>query len=274
VENPKHADGFRRGEVTETIGEKNATIFHVTPPPSRCKGSAMLRAMPFIVLTGCAVAVSPDDTVDTSSDSGKRPPASDGGTMLGQPDSGIESDSGDTDSGTQADTGSQQSSCKSPYSGVIATYDFTNEPGNQSSTPAKSTAPNVTAAAMSRANILSPVAGLNSINSNNWAMTAKVDTTRYYAFSITPPAGCTLDLSTISIDSKSSSTGPASGSVATSDDNFTMQASFTPNSVANAALSVSGSTKSVEVRVYGFTASSTSGTWRVQNTLTISGALK
>lgn len=229
----------------------------------------LARALPMLFLSGCAIAVAPDDATDpTASDAGKQ--RSEGGTIVDPTPSG---DAGvQDDSMAPADTGSQ-STCASVFNGVLATFDFTNEPGNQASTPAKSTAPNVTATAMARSNAVTPTTGVNSINASNWTMQSQVDTTRYYAFSIAPPQGCTLDITQIAVDTKSSSTGPSTGSVATSADKFGQQTTFATNVPTKVSVTASMQTNTVEVRVYGYGASSTSGTMRIQNTLTISGAL-
>jgi hypothetical protein len=158
------------------------------------------------------------------------------------------------------------------FSGVLATYDFTGEPGNQTSTKATSTATNVTAGAITRATSLTATAGVDSINSSNWTTATKLDTTRYYTFTLTPQNSCALDITKLSITTKTSSTGPANGAIATSDDNFASTASFTPNVTATPALSVNGATKAVEIRVYGFGGSSTGGTMRVDTTLTVTGS--
>ena len=158
------------------------------------------------------------------------------------------------------------------FSGVLATYDFTGEPGNQTSTKATSSATNVTAGAISRATSLTATTGVDSINSSNWTAATKLDTTRYYTFTLTPQGSCTRDVTKLSITTKTSSTGPASGSIATSEDKFATTVSFAPNTTATPSLSVSGATGPVEIRVYGFGGSSTGGTMRVDSTLTVSGS--
>jgi hypothetical protein len=130
----------------------------------------------------------------------------------------------------------------------------------------------VTATGITRATVINAVSGANSMNGSNWS-TAGVDATRYYTFTITPPASCALDLASIAVDTKASTTGPASASVATSDDSFTSHASVTVNTTATATLSVTGSTKAVEVRVYFFGAGGTSGTARMESTLSVTGSV-
>ncbi len=157
--------------------------------------------------------------------------------------------------------------------GVLTTYDFSGQPGNQASTAATSTMAGLTAGAVSRSSSISATAGADSINASDWS-TSTVDPTRYYTFTLTPPSSCALDITSITIDTKASSTGPASGAIATSADKFATTTTFTPGTSATVSLSVSGSTSPVEVRIYGYDASGTLGTWRVETTLTASGAIK
>lgn len=169
-------------------------------------------------------------------------------------------------------------SCATPISGAaLATWSFTGESGSQASTNATSMAAGVTAGAVSRSASLTVASGVGSINSSNWSTSAQLDPQKYYTFSVTPPSGCQLDLTTLSIDTKISSTGPTMVSVATSDDAFGQTSSVTTSTtgvVSTPALHVNGATSAIELRVYGFAASSTGGTLRIENTLTLNGTLR
>lgn len=236
-----------------------------------------MRSSAFIVcllVSACAVGTDGSDTT-TPEDAGKAKDSApfnqnDSSTTPEQQDSGTQ-DPDVYQPPPPQDSGNNNSACS--FSGTLATYDFTGEPGNQTSTKPTSSAANVTAGAISRATSLTATTGVDSINSSNWATSTKVDTTRYYTFTLTPQGSCTLDITKLSITTKASSTGPASGSVATSEDKFATTTSFTPNTTATPSLSVNGATGAVEVRVYGFGGSSTGGTMRVDSTLTVSGAL-
>ena len=227
------------------------------------------------LVLACAVGVDSSDTTPTDDDAAA-PLGHDAGTHL---DSGVITPGFDAGAGADVtlppppppppDAGS---SCKAS-TGTLVTYDFTGQPGNQTSTSATSSMAGITATAIDRASTVTAVSGANSINGSNWS-TGALDTTRYFSFTLTPPASCTLDITSIAIDTKTSSSGPSSASVATSADAFASHATFSLNTSANATLSVSGSTKAVEIRVYGYNASGTSGTARIQNTLTATGALK
>ncbi|MBV8761705.1 MAG: hypothetical protein JO257_30705 [Deltaproteobacteria bacterium] len=165
-------------------------------------------------------------------------------------------------------------SCATPFMGALATWSFTGEPGSQASTAATSMATGVNAGAVSRAAALTVASGVGSINSSNWPSAAQRDLTKYYTFSVTPPSGCQMDLTGVSIDALSSGTGPSMALIATSSDAYAQTATVSTTAASTPALTVSGATGAIEVRVYGFSASSTGGTMRLRNTLTLQGKLR
>lgn len=170
-----------------------------------------------------------------------------------------------------SDTSAMDTSSSCSFSGVLATWDFTMEPGNQPSTASKTSAPGVTAGAVQRSNGLTATAGAGSINSSNWP-TGALDPMKYYFFTLQPPNGCTIDITTIAINTSASGTGPAAASIGTSADNYASKKTFTIGSNAMVSLTASGSM--LEVRVYGYTAGATGGTLRIQSMLSVSGSLK
>jgi len=166
-------------------------------------------------------------------------------------------------------------SCATPFSGALAVWSFTGQTGTESSVAASSTATGVNAGAVSRsASLTVPTGGSNSINASNWPTAASLDAQKYFTLTVTPPSGCQLDLTSLSIDVSKSSTGPSMAAVATSDDSFTQTSSVSTSTTSTPALQVSGATTAIELRVYGFAAGGTAGTMRIQNTLTLSGALR
>jgi hypothetical protein len=173
-------------------------------------------------------------------------------------------------SSTGGDTGS--SGCA--FTGVLATWSFTNESGNQTSTAASSAATGVTATAVQRSAGLTPVTGSSSINSSGWPTVATLDATKYYTFSVTPPASCMLAITTLAIDAKASGTGPAMASAATSADAFTQTTALSTSAPGTITLNTNPTTNTVEVRVYGYDASGAMGTLRLQTALTLSGSLQ
>ena len=170
--------------------------------------------------------------------------------------------------GVDAPTGS----CATPVTGMIATWNLASATGSQVSSPATAMAAGITAGVITRSAGLNAATGAGSINSTNWPSGA-LDPTKYYTFTVTPPAGCVLDLTTLSIDTKVSTTGPASGALATSADSFAATTSVATNAPGTPAVSVSGATGQIEVRVYGYLASMAAGTFRIQNALILNGSL-
>jgi hypothetical protein len=161
-----------------------------------------------------------------------------------------------------------------PATGALVTFDFTGESGNQTSTAPKSTVLGISAGSISRSGSLAAVAGTSSINASNWAASSTVDPTHYFTLTITPDPKCTLDVTSVSADTKVSSTGPSNASVATSHVNFAARSPLSVGAPSTAALSVSGAMGAVEFRVYGYGAGSTSGTMRMQSTVSVSGTLR
>jgi hypothetical protein len=167
----------------------------------------------------------------------------------------------------------REPSCTMAFTGVLASWSFTGLSGSQASTAAGSAAPGITPGAVSRSTAISATAGADSINSSDWTTSSSRDDTRYYTFSIAPPAGCELTLTSLSIDTAASATGPGSAEVATSADNFTTTATVAASSSSTPTLTVTNATTAIELRVYGFAASGTAGTMRIKSTLSVSGSL-
>jgi len=179
---------------------------------------------------------------------------------------------GKSDSGTSGGGGGGGGSCA--FTGALATFDFTGESGSQTSTPSASKATGVIAGDVKRASALTAVSGSDSMNASGWTTASHADSSKYYTLSLTPPSGCTLDITSISVDTSASNSGPSNGAVATSADSFAAQTNFITGAAHSVAVSVSGATGATELRVYGYGASSTGGTMRLQSTLTVTGALK
>jgi hypothetical protein len=176
-------------------------------------------------------------------------------------------DAGDTDSPTTGCAGHG-------FSGTLVAFDLTSQSGSETSAAATTSATGVTGGAISRASGLTAVSGSGSINSSGWGTGSSADPTKYYTFTVTPGAGCTLALTSLTLDVKASTTGPASGDVATSVDAFsTHLGAFSGTATPTVSLGVGGVTP-IEIRVYGYGASSTGGTYRVENTLTLTGSIQ
>ena len=171
----------------------------------------------------------------------------------------------------QPQHGDAASGCS--FTGALASWDFTGQAGSEATVVAASSASGVTAGPVMRASALTSSAGSGSINSNNWPSSGAIDTTKYYAFSIAPPTGCSLKLTAIAIDAKASGTGPATAVLATSADAFGATTPVSTSAASSPTITVTSSTN-LEVRLYGYSASATSGTMRIQTTLTVNGSIE
>jgi hypothetical protein len=207
-----------------------------------------------LVLAAAACATAGQSAGDASHHTGDGPSGGDGGI----------------DSSRDAPPGA----CATPTTGMIATWSFIGESGSQASTSAGSAAMGITAGPVSRSAGLIVANGVGSINSSGWPTTTSLDPTKYYTFAVTPDPGCVLDLSSLAIDTKTSSTGPTLAVVATSADSFGQTSPVSLNTAGTSSLLVTGATGMVELRVFGYKASASTGTMRIQNTLTLNGTLR
>lgn len=239
-----------------------------------CYMRAMWRSVVIsLVAAGCEWGGGTDATGLHAADAppGSDAHASDGHASDGRAASdGATTDAVDVDGAVTIDA--PASACASPITGMIATWTFTSETGSQTSTSASATGTGITAGVVARVGVTA-ASGAGSINSTSWPTTAMLDAAKYYTLSVTPPAGCALDLTSLAIDAKASASGPSSAALATSADAFAGTVAVSTSAPSTPALSVTGATAAVELRVYGFSAASAAGTFRIQTTLTLSGAL-
>jgi hypothetical protein len=192
----------------------------------------------------------------------------------GPPDASMSADASVVDASVvDASVVDSGSLCASKFTGTLVTFDFAAAPGNQASTAPKSSAAGITAGSLSRSASLTAVTGTSSINASNWSLLSKPDPARYYTFTLTPDPNCALDITSVSLDSKSSASGPGDGAVATSVDAFGATTSFVTGTPGTVSLSVSKATNAVELRVYGYNATAAGGTMRLQTTVTVTGTL-
>jgi hypothetical protein len=253
-------------------------------------------------LASCAVGVDSGSDPTGTSDAGARSDATpqdgsagdtgstpDTGSLpdAGASDTGTGSDTGLAETGTGADTGTiadavandvvtvSDSGCVgSGTTGALVTFDLSAESGSEASAAPKTSATGVTGGALSRAAGLTAVSGSGSINASGWPTTATASAADYYTFTVTPAAGCAVTLSTLAVDASASGTGPSKGDVATSGDAFAAHTtSFAGTSKTTVTLASPSGTGPIEVRVYGYGASGSTGTFRIQNTLTLSGSI-
>jgi hypothetical protein len=160
------------------------------------------------------------------------------------------------------------------FTGELVSFDLTAATGTPATIAAAAKGPGVTATALKRVGVTA-TSSAGAINASGWP-TGALDPSKHFAFSITPPPGCTLTATTLTLDLKASSSGPTQASVGTSADGYAHL-----ESVALAAggattvplAGVSGVSGPVEIHVFGFAADATTGTLRIQNTLSLTGSL-
>jgi hypothetical protein len=165
------------------------------------------------------------------------------------------------------------SSCDAPATGVLATWSFANQLGTEATVAVGSAAPGLVAGAITRSAALTPAAGANAMSSSNWPTTAHLDPSTYYTLTVTPPAGCRLDLTTMDVDAEASQTGPTSAEILTSADNFLFPTQVFTAMPTAAALQVSDAGSAVELRIFGFFAATGSGTLALEGSLDVRGSL-
>jgi len=204
----------------------------------------------------------------------------------GPSDTGTGGDTGLAETGTPADTGTASDAAPDTSStdsgcpghgttGALVTFDLSSQSGSETSATATTSATGVSGGtALSRASTLTAASGSGSINASGWPTTATANASDYFTLTVTPTAGCAVTLTSLAVDVKASSTGPSKGDVATSADAFaTHTASFAGTSTPTVPLTGVTSSSPIEVRVYGYGASGSSGTLRIENTLTLSGSI-
>ena len=229
-----------------------------------------------LVLVGCAVG----STGDTSDDPTAPAPKLDAGKGTSTPTlpGGDDPLPPDEDAGTATDSSTPivdagkdsapTSACA--FTGELVAYDLTMVVGT-SDLAATSTGGKVSTTSLSRAGVTA-VSSSQAMNASDWSLGA-ADPAKRYVFSVTPPAGCSIKLTSLSVDLKASGTGPTSAAVATSLDGFASMKTTTVTTAGGAAtVSLSGTASStIEIRVLGYDASSSAGTMRIQNTLSLTG---
>ena len=167
-----------------------------------------------------------------------------------------------------------QSGCTQASTGVLATWDFTGETGNQQTTAVKTVVHGVVAGAVQRSTGVTAVTGANAMNASNWSLATQVDLTKYYALTVAPPSGCSLAITKVAVDAKASGTGPAMGAIATAADNFTQATAISTAGPSTPTFTIPAQTAPLELRIYGYGATNTAGTLRLQTTLSITGTLQ
>lgn len=157
--------------------------------------------------------------------------------------------------------------------GTLFQYDFTGKTGSETSDAASSVATGLTVSGISRGAGLVAGAAAGSIYSTSFAGTATtldISNNDYYTFTLTPGTNQQLALNTLTFTDRRSGTGPTMFSIRSSVDNFASSIfSYTTTSSNSSDVSrsfdfstktgFSALTAPIELRIYGFAATNTTG---------------
>jgi hypothetical protein len=160
------------------------------------------------------------------------------------------------------------------FAGTLVTFDTTPLAGSTVQLAPTSTGPGVTASALKRTGV-GVVGASGGLNANGWP-TAGVDLAKHFDFSISPPAGCAVRVSKISLAVAASSSGPQTAALATSADGYATPKPVAPSGVTvDIPLAAVGAASApLEIHLYGYSAQSATGTLRVTDVLTVTGSLE
>ena len=169
----------------------------------------------------------------------------------------------------------QGSTCAwSGYAGALATFAFDGDPGSEASVAGVAATGGVTSSALSRSLALTPTKASGSLSASHWGTGESADAGRYFTFTITPASGCTLSLDAVRVGLRASTTGPKAVDIATSADGFAAHTASVPGTSEPTASLTATSSGAIEIRIYGYQASSSAGTLRIVDTVTLSGEIQ
>jgi hypothetical protein len=155
----------------------------------------------------------------------------------------------------------------------IVTFDLSSQPGNQPST-SPTVAQNVFATALVRGPGLGAALGAGSMNANGFTTLPNIDLSDYFQFTLSGAEGYALNVTQIAFGERRSASGVGAFTVRTSLDafqsfNFERTISLPDDAnLRNHIIDLDGITNfqgTVDVRIYGFSSESASGTWRLMN---------
>ncbi len=157
----------------------------------------------------------------------------------------------------------------------LVAYDFTGENGNQLFTATSNVATNMTASSLVRGGGVSASGAGGSMSSTGWS-TGAIDLTDYYSFTVTPDAGYSLDLDELNFGERRSGSGIRNFEIRTSLDGYSasyFSTTFSDNTSTrhhNFTFdpAFANITTAITIRIYGYNAEGSGGTWRIVNNST------
>ena len=157
----------------------------------------------------------------------------------------------------------------------LVRYDFSGQPGNQSSTSYESVSPHITAGVITRGLGITPAALSDSMCSTSWSASYTLDTSEndYYEFSLTPQMNYKFIIGHFIYGHQRSNFGPRKYAWRTSIDNFTQNLSYGDTSTAwqsvDASIAynplLSEINSQLILRDYGYYSTSSSGWYSLRD---------
>jgi len=158
--------------------------------------------------------------------------------------------------------------------GQIVQFSFNGSAGNEASLSPDAQPVNGSVSDITRGSGLNPSSSAGEFSSNNWSK-GGIDPTDYYSISASADSGFELTLTSLVFDERRSGSGIREISIRSSIDGFNLDlAIFTvPDNTSVRTQTIDlgsdfanlSSLTSVEFRIYGYSAESTSGTWWLDN---------
>jgi hypothetical protein len=156
-----------------------------------------------------------------------------------------------------------------PAEAQILTFSFSGNNGDEPDFPSSSNSGGIQASLISRGSDIAAAASGDRFNSINWTTGSTPDVNDYIEYTIMPAGGYKIDITSIQLQHRRSSTGPRKFIIRTSVDGFATNASGeltvpdvnTQQNNSLALLMPLSTTAPVTFRIYGYAAETTSGSW-------------
>ncbi len=166
---------------------------------------------------------------------------------------------------------------------TLVSYDFSGQPGNQTTTSTSVVASGLSADPLSRGAGLGSVAFADSMSGTGWDVGDFTPSDNdYFEFSITPDSGYEMDVTSIDLSILRSSSGAKNYAIFTSLDNYASAATNTYLDIGTGTQNLSftfltpsnfeGLASGLTLRLYGWNAT-TGGAAYLQSTFTASGSV-
>ncbi|MEJ7914294.1 MAG: hypothetical protein WKF70_14125 [Chitinophagaceae bacterium] len=160
--------------------------------------------------------------------------------------------------------------CLSYTSGAqILTFSFSGNNGDEATVPSTANAVGVQPSSISRGAGITAAAAGDRFNAVNWTTSPTPDLSDYIEYTVSPAAGYSIDIASIELQHRRSTTGPRKFVIRTSLDGFASNATNevsildvnTQQNNAFALITQIRTTVPVTFRIYAYAAETTTGSW-------------